>query len=75
MYFLLQTLSLAFINMAGDNIGLVPDAGTWVSSKMYGITLAAYFILGPILGGIAAWLGAKSGADIISLTNKLYGKC
>jgi hypothetical protein len=73
MWIILSAVYLSILNIAGDNIGLVPDMAGELKSQMYTVTLFAYLFIGPVIGALTAWIGVKGGQDIVQLTGRLYG--
>jgi len=70
---LLPAISLALVHIAGDNAGVVPDAAALAGADIYIVTIMAYMVLGAIITGMCAWIGACSGFELGVLVRRKYG--
>lgn len=74
MWMLLPVCCLAILHIAGDNIAVVPDlAGVFTDKDFYISTVYTYIMLGIILAAIIAWIGVKSGQELVVIIKDLYG--
>lgn len=70
---LLPALSLAIVQIAGDNAGVVPNAAAQTGSGIYLVVVLAYIVLGAGLTGLAAWIGVRTGAELAVVVRRLFG--
>lgn len=73
MWLLLPAIYLAVAHIAGDNVAVVPDLAVISGSKIYMTTLLAYMIFGSILAGLLAWIGIKTGQELLVVVKRLFG--
>lgn len=73
MWMLLPVFSLAIVHLSGNNVALIPDLAGVLGKDSYLMTIVAYLILGGFVATITAWIGVKSGLDLVSITKKSYG--
>ncbi len=73
MWMLLPALSLAVVQIAGDNAGVVPDAAVQAGTGIYIVIVLAYLALGAGLTGLSAWIGVKTGAELAVVVRRLFG--
>lgn len=73
MWMLLPALSLALVHIAGDNAGVVPDAAAHQGAAVWPVILLAYFLLGAVLTGAVAWMGARTGQEMGVTVGRLFG--
>lgn len=71
---LLPVCCLAILHIAGDNVAVVPDlAGVFTDKNFYISTVYTYIMLGIILAAIIAWIGVRSGQELVVIIKDLYG--
>lgn len=73
MWLLLPAVYLAIAHIAGDNVAVVPDLAALSGTKIYITTLLAYMIFGSIIAGLLAWIGIKTGQELLVVVNRLFG--
>ncbi len=73
MWMLLPALSLAVVQIAGDNAGVVPDAAARAGTGIYLVVVLAYLVLGSGLTGLAAWIGVRTGTELAIVVGRLFG--
>ncbi|NLP41248.1 MAG: hypothetical protein GX348_03475 [Veillonellaceae bacterium] len=73
MWILLPALCVAVAHIAGDNAALVPDMAAIVGPDIYITTIFAYMVFGSIIAGLAAWIGVKSGYELLVVIKRLFG--
>lgn len=70
---LLPALSLAVVQIAGDNAGVVPDAAAQAGTGIYIVVFLAYMVLGAGLTGVSAWIGVRTGTELAVVVRRLFG--
>lgn len=73
MWMLVPTLALALVQIAGDNIAVVPDMAVKIGGDIYLTILVAYLIIGSVATGIAAWIGVQTGQELMTVVRKMFG--
>lgn len=73
MWIVLPAFYLAIIRIAGDNIGVVPDAAHALNSGIFATTIVAYMVLGSLLNALLAWIGVRSGQELVILAKRMIG--
>ncbi|WP_371370738.1 hypothetical protein [Sporomusa aerivorans] len=71
---ILPALSLAIVHIAGDNVAVVPAMASLIGNGIYATVFFAYMILGSLLAGVSAWIGAKSGRELTAVVKRLFGQ-
>jgi hypothetical protein len=73
MWILLPSVCLALAHIAGDNVAVVPDMALILGKEIYLVTLLAYIVFGSIIAGLTAWIGVKTGHELVIVVRKLFG--
>lgn len=73
MWMLLPALCIAVAHIAGDNIAVVPDMAVLTGPDIYLTTIVAYMLFGLIIAGLSAWIGVKSGHELLVVVKRLFG--
>jgi hypothetical protein len=73
MWMLLPIFCLAVIHISGNNVALIPDLIGVLATESYIPTILVYVVLGGMIAGLTAWIGVKSGLDLVSITKVMYG--
>jgi hypothetical protein len=74
MWMILPICCLAILHIAGDNVAVIPDmAGILGNKNIYISTLCAYIVLGLLFATILAWIGVRSGQELVVVIKDLYG--
>jgi hypothetical protein len=73
MWMLLPAISLAIVQIAGDNVAVVPDMASVIGTDIYSTIIVAYVILGSLITGISAWIGVQTGQELIIVVKKYFG--
>ena len=73
MWMLLSIICLAMVHIAGNNLAVIPDIAGTLSNDVYISTIVAYIILGIIIAAITAWIGVRTGKDLVAVTRSIYG--
>lgn len=73
MWMLLPALCIAIAHIAGDNVAVVPDMAAISGTGIYLTTIFAYMIFGSLIAGLAAWIGVKTGYELLAVVNRLFG--
>lgn len=74
MWMLLPVCCLAILHMAGNNLGVVPDLAGIIGNKViYVSTVYTYIVFGVIMAAIIAWIGVRSGQELVVIIKDLYG--
>ncbi|MCX7780441.1 MAG: hypothetical protein N2491_05915 [Negativicutes bacterium] len=73
MWVILPAVSLAMVHIAGDNLAVVPDMAVILGAGIYATTFFAYMICGAIITGISAWIGVKTGQELMIVVRKIFG--
>ena len=73
MWVILPAVSLAIVHIAGDNLAVVPTMAPILGTSIYSTAFIAYIILGAFITGISAWVGVKTGQELIVVVRKVFG--
>lgn len=74
MWMILPICCLAILHIAGDNVAVIPDmAGILGNKNIYISTLFAYIVFSLLFATILAWIGVKSGQELVVVIKELYG--
>lgn len=73
MWMLLPAISLAIVQIAGDNVAVVPDMASVIGTDIYSTIIVAYVLLGSLITGISAWIGVQTGQELIIVVKKYFG--
>ena len=73
MWIFLPSICLALAHIAGDNVAVVPDMAVILGQDIYVVTILAYIVFGSIISGITAWIGVRSGHELVIVVRKLFG--
>lgn len=73
MWMLLPALCVAVAHIAGDNVAVVPDMAALVGKDIYTTTIFAYMFFGSLIAGLSAWIGVKSGYELLVVIKRLFG--
>lgn len=73
MWMLLPALCIAVAHIAGDNVAVVPDMAAVSGVDIYVTTIVAYMLFGSFIAGLSAWIGVKSGYELLVVVNRLFG--
>lgn len=74
MWMILPICCLAILHIAGDNVAVIPDmAGILGNKNIYISTLCVYIVLGLLFATILAWIGVRSGQELVVVIKDLYG--
>ena len=73
MWMLLPAISLAIVQIAGDNVAVVPDIALVMGDAIYSTVIVAYILLGTIVTGLSAWIGVRTGLNLVQVMKKMYG--
>ena len=73
MWMLLPVFCLAVLHLSGNNVAVIPDMVGVLSSDSYITTILTYVVLGSVIAAIIAWIGVRSGQDLVVVTKTLYG--
>ncbi|AIF51452.1 hypothetical protein [Pelosinus sp. UFO1] len=74
MWILLPICSLIILNIAGDDVAVIPDlAGIVDNKEIYISTLYIYIIFAVFLTAVLAWIGVASGQELVVVAKDLYG--
>ncbi|MPM46810.1 hypothetical protein SDC9_93517 [bioreactor metagenome] len=73
MWILLPALCVAVAHIAGDNVAVVPDMASLVGPDIYITTIFAYMVFGSLIAGLSAWIGVKSGYELLVVIKRLFG--
>jgi len=73
MWVILPAVSLAIVHIAGDNLAVVPDMAAILGSSIYITTVVAYLVFGVLITGISAWIGVKTGQELIVVVRRVFG--
>ncbi|MDD4599802.1 hypothetical protein SDC9_30265 [bioreactor metagenome] len=73
MWMLLPALCIAVAHIAGDNIAVVPDMAVSAGTDIYITTIVAYMLFGSLIAGLSAWIGVKSGYELLVVVKRLFG--
>lgn len=73
MWMLLPVVCLAIVRISGINVGLIPDMAGVLGNDSYMTSIIIYITLGGIATTIIAWIGVKSGLDLVGITKNIYG--
>lgn len=73
MWVILPAVSLAIVHIAGDNLAVVPDMAAVLGPQIYITTFVAYLIFGVLITGISAWIGVKTGQELIVVVRRIFG--
>lgn len=74
MWMILPICCLTILHIAGDNVAVIPDmAGILGNKNIYISTLCAYVVFGLLFATILAWIGVKSGQELVVVMKELYG--
>jgi len=74
MWMLLPVFCLAIIHLSGNNVAVIPDLAGVLGNDSYITTIFTYVVLGAVIAAITAWIGVRSGQDLVVVTKSLYGK-
>ena len=70
---LVPAISLAIVQLAGDNVAVVPDLASVIGPNIYLTIIVAYILLGSLLTGLSAWIGVQTGQELMIVVKKLLG--
>jgi len=73
MWMLLPVFCLALVQIAGNNLAVIPDIAGTLSNEIYISTIVAYIILGIIIASITGWIGVRTGQDLVVVAKFIYG--
>lgn len=74
MWMIVPICCLAILHITGDNVAVIPDmAGILGNKNIYISTLCAYIVFGLLFATILAWIGVKSGQELVVVIKDLYG--
>jgi len=73
MWMLLSILCLAIVHISGNNVAVIPDMAGTLDTTIYISTIIAYIILGIIIAAITAWIGVRTGQDLVVVARSIYG--
>ena len=73
MWMLVPAISLAIVQIAGDNVAVVPDIALVIGNGIYSTVIVAYILLGSIVTGLSAWIGVRTGLNLVQVMKKMYG--
>ncbi len=73
MWILLPAVYLAIAHIAGDNVAVVPDMAATLGEDIYATTIFAYIIIGSVVTGVSAWIGVKTGQELVAVVKRLFG--
>jgi len=73
MWILLPAISLAIVQIAGDNVAVVPDMASVIGTDIYSTIIVAYVFLGSFITGISAWIGVQTGQELIIVVKRYFG--
>jgi hypothetical protein len=74
MWMILPICCLAILHITGDNVAVIPDmAGILGNKSVYISTLCAYIGFGLLFATILAWIGVKSGQELVVVIKDVYG--
>lgn len=73
MWILLPSICLALAHIAGNNVAVVPDMAVMLGKDIYIVTILAYIIFGSVMAGLTAWIGVKSGHELVFVVHQLFG--
>lgn len=73
MWVILPAVSLAIAHIAGDNLAVVPDMAAQLGTSIYLTTFVAYIVFGVIIAGVSAWIGVKTGQELIIVVRRIFG--
>ena len=73
MWLLLPVLCLAIVHISGNNVAVIPDMAGSLGHGSYISTILAYILLGMVIAAITAWIGVKTGQDLVVVAKCIYG--
>ena len=73
MWMLVPAISLAIVQIAGDNVAVVPDIALVIGDGIYSTVIVAYILLGTIVTGLSAWIGVRTGLNLVQVVKKMSG--
>jgi len=73
MWMLLPVFCLAIVHISGNNIAVIPDMAGYLANDRYISTIVAYILLGIIIAAITAWIGVRTGQDLVVVARSIYG--
>lgn len=73
MWVILPAVSLAIVHIAGDNLAVVPDMAAVLGADIYATAFVAYVIFGVLVTGLSAWIGVRTGQELIVVVRRVFG--
>lgn len=73
MWMLLPVFCLAIVHLSGNNVAVIPDMAGVLGDDSYITTILIYVVLGSVIAAITAWIGVRSGQDLVVVSKTLYG--
>ena len=73
MWMLLPIFCLAIVHLSGKNVAVIPDMVGSLDNDVYISTIVTYIIVGIIIAAVTAWIGVRSGQDLVVVARSIYG--
>jgi len=73
MWMLLPIFCLAIVHISGNNVAVIPDMAGLLAIDSYISTIIAYIIVGIIIAAMTAWIGVRTGQNLVVVARSIYG--